>query len=334
MTQIQEINQFLCQSTPILDVRSPSEFIQGHIPGAISFPLLTDSERAQVGTLYKKQGKDAAIKLGLHFVGPKLSSFIKNAEDFASSQKSFRLYCWRGGMRSSSLAWLLEMAGFHITLLKGGYKVFRHWTLSQFNKNYSFMVLGGLTGSGKTELLHELENKNEQIIDLEKLAKHKGSSFGHLGNPQQPSNENFENILAFQLSKFNMNLPIWIEDESRMIGNCHLPSDLWKQMRRSLFFWVECSKQERIERLHKIYGNHSTDDMIQATQRLFKKLGGARTKQAIQSIQDKDIEKAISIVLEYYDQAYTYSCERRERVKFDLSNLAIYKINLLNCNPN
>lgn len=313
MTQIQEINQFLCHSTLLLDVRSPSEFIQGHIPGAISFPLFTDSERAQVGILYKERGKDAAVKLGLHFVGPKLSSFIENVENLVSPHKNLRLYCWRGGMRSSSLAWLLQTAGFHSTLLSGGYKEYRRWTQEQFKKNYSFILLGGLTGSGKTDLLQELEKTNEQIVDLEKLAEHKGSSFGHLGNPEQPSTEHFENMLAFQLSKLNINMSIWIEDESRMIGTCHLPPAIWEQMHRSLFLWIECSREERIKRLLKTYGKHSADGMIRATQRLLKKLGAVRSAQAIQCIRDNEIEKAISIVLEYYDQSYIYSCERRER---------------------
>ncbi|HEV8051458.1 MAG TPA: tRNA 2-selenouridine(34) synthase MnmH [Parachlamydiaceae bacterium] len=312
MTQIEAINAFLIPSTPLLDVRSPSEFLQGHIPGAVSFPLFTDEERTQVGTIYKKQGKDAAVKLGLHFVGPKLSFFIKQAEGLASRQKTLRLYCARGGMRSSSLAWLLETAGFSTMLLKGGYKEFRNWTLNQFKLDYIFNVLGGLTGSGKTEKLHELEQKKEQIIDLEKLACHKGSSFGHLGNPgQQPSTEHFENLLAHDLSKLNIKAPIWIEDESRMIGHCHIPLDLWNKMGQSRFVWVECSKEERIDRLLKIYGNYPKHGMIEATQRLCKKLGTVRTKQAIQCILDNDLKGAILMLLDYYDQAYTYFCKRR-----------------------
>lgn len=314
MTEIQEINQFLCHSTLLLDVRSPSEFIQGHIPGAISFPLFNDLERAQLGIIYKERGKDAAVKLGLHFVGPKLSSFIENVENLVSPHTNLRLYCWRGGMRSNSLAWLLQTAGFHTTLLSGGYKEYRRWTQEQFKKNYSFILLGGLTGSGKTDLLQELEKTNEQIVDLEKLAKHKGSSFGHLGNPEQPSTEHFENMLAFHLSKLNINMSIWIEDESRMIGTCHLPSAIWEQMHRSLFLWIECSKEERIKRLLESYGKHSADGMIQATQRLLKKLGSVRSEQAIQCIRDNEIATAISIVLEYYDQSYIYSCKRRERL--------------------
>lgn len=307
------INEFLRCPSPLLDVRSPSEFIQGHIPGAISFPLFTDCERAQIGTVYKQQGKDAAVKLGLHFVGPKLSSYIERAENLAPLQKHLRLYCSRGGMRSSSLAWLLQTAGFCTTLLIGGYKKYRRWTLDQFRKNYSFIVLGGLTGSGKTELLQVLENSGEQIIDLEKLAEHKGSSFGHLGNPQQPSTEHFENLLAYQLSTRNIDQQIWIEDESRMIGNCYLPSDLWKQMSQSFTLCIECTREERISRLVKTYGIHAREELVQSTHRLMKKLGAVRTKQAIQYILNNELEKAVSIVLEYYDQTYAHSCERCER---------------------
>lgn len=313
MLQSQEINQFLSHPMPLLDVRSPAEFVQGHIPGAHSFPLFSDAERVQVGTLYKQQGKDAAVKLGLQFVGPKLASFVDMAEAIASPHRQVRLYCWRGGMRSGSLAWLLQTAGFQCTLLTGGYKAYRRWALDQFKKRYPFVVLGGLTGSGKTELLHALANHGEHIVDLEGLAEHKGSSFGHLGKPAQPSTEHFENMLALRLSSLGGDRPVWLEDESRMIGSCYLPADIWQQMQQSPFVWIECSKEERIRRLLKDYGNHSQEKMIQATQRLVKKLGAVRTKQAVQCILDGDLKTAISIVLDYYDQAYTYACQRCAR---------------------
>lgn len=314
MTKLLDIHLFLSHTAPLLDVRSPSEFTQGHIPGAVSFPLFTNEERAEVGTLYKRLGKEAAVKLGLKFVGPKLSSFIEIAESLAIPNKRFRLYCWRGGMRSSSLAWLLETAGFECFVLEGGYKIFRRWALEQFTKTYSFLVLGGLTGSGKTDLLHHLEKLHEQIIDLEKLARHSGSSFGHLGHPKQPSTEHFENGLAYHLSLLDINTPIWIEDESRMIGTCHIPEGIWTQMRHARLLWIECSKEERIERLLQAYGNHAPNSLIRATERLSKKLGEVRMKQAVQHIQNCDLEKALSVILDYYDQAYLYSCKRREKI--------------------
>lgn len=309
------IEDFIHHPVPILDVRSPSEFIQGHIPAAQSFPLFSDDERCQVGTIYKKEGKDAAVKLGLNFVGPKLTSFVEHAETLAGSKKSLYLYCARGGMRSSSLAWLLQTAGFQCTVLKNGYKAFRQWVLSQFQKEYLFIVLGGFTGSGKTDLLLQLKKQNEQIIDLEEIAMHQGSSFGHLGCSPQPSTEHFENILAWKLSQFNLELPIWIEDESRMIGSCCIPQDLWSQKIKAPFLWIESSKEDRIRRLLHNYGGHSQQDLISATERLVKKLGAVRTKQIIESIHTHKIENAISMLLEYYDQTYAYSCLRNNRAQ-------------------
>lgn len=305
--------EFIKHRAPILDVRSPCEFVHAHIPGAISFPLFSDKERAAVGTLYKKKGRDAAVKLGLHFVGPNLASFVEKAEKLASTEKTLRIYCARGGMRSSSLAWLLETAGFKCILLKGGYKTFRNWCLNQFEHKYNLQVLGGLTGCGKTEYLHKLQLEGEQVIDLEVIANHRGSSYGHLGLSQQPSAEQFENLLAVHLSGLNRNIRCWIEDESRMIGKCPIPCSLINQMKEAPFVWLECSKEERIQRLLSSYGTHAPDEIIQATQRLEKKLGSVRTREVIEAVGVGEMEKAISIVVDYYDQAYLYSCKRQNR---------------------
>ncbi len=306
---------FLDQNSPLLDVRSPSEFLHGHIPGALSFPLFSDSERAEIGTLYKQEGKDIAVKRGLHFVSPKLSSFIEEAERLTGSSKTLRLYCARGGMRSSSMAWLLQTAGFNCTLLVDGYKAFRRWALEQFEVQYPFFVLGGLTGSGKTDLLIELQNQGEQIIDLEDIANHKGSSFGHLGCLSQPSSEHFENILATKLSIRSKESPLWIEDESRMIGTCYMPEGLWKQMRVAPFLWIDSPKKDRIARLLSGYGNYNSIDMINSTQRLLKRLGAVKTNQIIQFIEKGELEAAIDGVLDYYDQTYLYSLEKKQKTR-------------------
>jgi tRNA 2-selenouridine synthase len=307
------VSAFLTRTEPTLDVRSPSEFLQGHIPGAHSFPLFSDEERSRVGTLYKNQGKEAAVKLGLECVGPKLSSFVEKADALASSVKSVRIYCWRGGMRSSSLAWLLETAGMRCMLLEGGYKSFRRWSLEQFKIKYAFILVGGFTGSGKTELLQLLKQQNEQVIDLEQLAQHRGSSFGHLGNLPQPSSEHFENLLAVQLAQYDPQRPIWIEDESRMIGCCSVPRDLWEQLGCAPVVWLQHPKEQRVKRLLEIYGGYPPNEIIQAVERLTKRLGTARTKELVQLIQEQKMEPAIQRILEYYDQAYTYACQKRPR---------------------
>ncbi len=308
------IDEFNNLPSPLLDARSPCEYTHGHIPGAISFPLFSDQERAEVGTLYKKEGRDAAVKLGLRRVGPKLASFVELAESLAPASKTFRLYCARGGMRSSSLAWLLQTAGFKCVLLEGGYKSFRKWALNQFEQEYQLRVLSGLTGCGKTERLHKLRQDHEQIIDLEEIANHRGSSYGHLGSPKQPSTEQFENRLALELSKLNRNTPIWIEDESRMIGSCPIPQSLWTQMKQAPITTIECLREERIQRLLHCYGHHAPEEIIQATQRLEKKLGALRTKEVVDAVNRKELEKAISIVLDYYDKAYLFSRQKQKHL--------------------
>ncbi|MEY2794218.1 MAG: hypothetical protein RJA76_2210, partial [Bacteroidota bacterium] len=179
---------------PILDVRSPGEFKRAHIPNALSLPLFTDEEREKVGICYKHQGKEKAVELGLEFVGPKLVNFVKYAKKVAF-EGEILVHCWRGGMRSASMAWLLETAGLKVFLLEGGYKSYRNFVLKIQSEPLPLRVLGGKTGSGKTELLREMKNAGFQVIDLEDLAKHRGSAFGHFGLEEQPSSEHFENLL-------------------------------------------------------------------------------------------------------------------------------------------
>src|SRR6185437_273071 len=182
-------------AVPAADVRSPAEFRQGHLPGAYSLPLFTDDERARVGTTYKKQGKEAAVLLGFKITGPRWTGFIHEAVRIAPGKK-IALHCWRGGMRSSAMAWALDLYGFEVCLLQGGYKAYRRWVFRQFEKELSLLVLGGMTGSGKTRMLQQMGAMGEQVIDLEELARHQGSSYGTLGRMIQPTQEQFENELA------------------------------------------------------------------------------------------------------------------------------------------
>jgi tRNA 2-selenouridine synthase len=320
---MQNFDYFLDSKVPILDVRSPSEYRHGHIPGACNLPLFSDEERSIIGTLYKKEGKATAVKKGLSFAGPKLSFLVQEAEKLAHHTGKVRLYCARGGMRSSSVCWLLKTAGLDATTFTGGYKTFRNWVLSQFAKTYPFFVLGGLTGSGKTEILELLEKKEEAIIHLERLASHRGSSFGNLGFPMQPTTEHFENMLAYALFQHREKKVLWIEDESRMIGTCHLSPLIWKQMSASCFIWLNRSKKKRMEKLLTLYGHFPENLLIQATRRLTKKLGLQRTEEICKAIASGQIECALSFILDYYDQAYTYSCEKRHphKIAIDVDSL-------------
>ncbi|MEO0855166.1 MAG: tRNA 2-selenouridine(34) synthase MnmH, partial [Cyanobacteria bacterium J06648_11] len=283
MPQTLSLAEFLAAPGVILDVRSPAEFEQGRIPGAVNLPLFENDERAQVGTCYKKQGREAAIELGLALVGPKMADLLKQAKDKASDRR-VRVHCWRGGMRSSSVAQLLEMAGLTAITLRGGYKTFRRWCLSQFDRAKPILILGGMTGSGKTDILHALAELGEPVLDLEGLANHRGSSYGGLTQPPQPSTEQFENTIALQWHEYNSDRPIWIEGESRAIGSCRIPQGLFDQMMNAPVVQVERSRAERVSYLIGMYGDACNDELIAATERIRKRLGGARSKDAIHAI--------------------------------------------------
>ena len=319
MPQTFTTSEFLTVPGIILDVRSPAEYEQGHIPGAISFPLFDNEERSQVGICYKQQGRDAAVELGLAIVGPKLASFVAQAKILAPD-RMLRIHCWRGGMRSGSMAWLMETAGFQVALLDRGYKGFRHWVRSTFATPKPILTLGGMTGTGKTEILHALAERGEQILDLEHDANHRGSSYGNLGLPPQPSTEQFENLIAVQWVKVVCRRPVWIESESRMVGTCRVPDELFSQMVAAPIFQVERSRSERIALLLEAYGSSDREQLIAATERLRKRLGRERTQAAIHFIQQGNLVGAIELVLNYYDKTYLFDLQRR--------NVPIYPVNV------
>ncbi len=311
MPQTLSPDEFFNAPGIILDARSPAEYAQGHIPGAVSFPLFSDDERAQVGTCYKQQGRESAIELGLTLVGSKLAQFVQTAKALAPDRQ-VRLHCWRGGMRSSSLAWLLETAGMEVSLLEGGYKAFRQWVRSSLATPQAIVTLGGMTGTGKTFLLNALAERGEQILDLEDLANHRGSSYGSLGLPPQPSNEHYENLLAMQWVRLDRDRPVWIEAESRRVGLCRVPDEIFLQMLESPIIQVERSRLERIDILLEVYGAADPKELIAATERISKKLGGQNAQAAIAHIRQGDLAPAIDIVLNYYDKSYLFDLKKRE----------------------
>ncbi|TVQ13324.1 MAG: tRNA 2-selenouridine(34) synthase MnmH [Leptolyngbya sp. DLM2.Bin27] len=306
------IKTFLQGSSPILDVRSPGEYEHGHIPGAVSFPLFTDDERAQVGTCYKQVGREAAVELGFDIAGPKCGEFIRAAKALAPDRQ-LRVHCWRGGMRSGGMGWILELAGFTVHSLEGGYKAYRRWVRETLATPKPVVILGGMTGSGKTQVLHALAALGEPVLDLEGLANHRGSSFGALLLPPQPSTEHYENLLAEQWVKFGDERPIWIEAESRRVGTCRIPSELFAQMEAAPAVEVVRSLDERLDLLVEIYGAASTAGLVAATERIRKRLGGDRTQAAIQHIQAGNLRAACAIILDYYDRAYRHDLDRHKK---------------------
>lgn len=299
-------------STPVLDVRSPQEYLHGHIPGAFSLPLFSDEERAVVGTTYTHQGKDAAIQKGLEIVGPRLDLFINTALE-AAPGKEVLVHCWRGGMRSEAMAWLLQFAGFKCSLLDGGYKAYRKYTREMFEKGFRLIVLGGMTGSGKTAVLHRLREQGEQVLDLESLAHHKGSAFGALGQEDQPTQEQFENDLAAQWMSLDTEKTVWIEDESRNIGKVIIPDALFNEMGKSTVVFLEVPFEERVKRLYEEYGGFEKPELAALISKISRRMGGDLALSALNALDKRNIEEAVSIVLQYYDKTYLYDLSKKSK---------------------
>lgn len=328
MAKTIDISEFIlvANNHRILDVRTNAEYEQGHFPGAENIPLFSNEERAIVGTIYKKEGKQKAVLKGLELVGPRMSEIVQTILEKNNSKKIL-LYCWRGGMRSNSVAWLLEQCGIQTVLLKGGYKQFRKKVLSSFENKKNILVLGGKTGSSKTDVLHLLKEKGEQVIDLEKLANHKGSAFGGLGEEMQPSQEMFENNLFWSLSQLNPSNTIWIEDESRLIGKKIIPEGLWTQMRSAPVAFIDLPKEERINYLVMHYGKFSAEELKKSIAHIQKRLGGLDSKIALEGIDKNDLYKTCEISLKYYDKAYEHGLSKRDT--HTIKKHCFEKINLI-----
>ena len=295
----------------IIDVRSPGEFLQGHIPNAHNIPLFNNEERAIVGTCYKKEGKDKAVKLGLSIVGPKLADFVNEAEKIAPNKEVF-VHCWRGGMRSGSFAWLLQTAGFkEIKTLELGYKAFRKFVLQTLATKINYKIIGGYTGSMKTVLLQMLKEKGQQVIDLEQLAHHKGSAFGSFGQGKQPTQEQFENDLAIEILKCDISKPVWIEDESRHIGSVFLIPPFYENKLSAQLFLIQLPFEQRLEFLVKEYAIFPKQEIENALCKIEKKLGGQHLKTALEALAKDDFHKVAKIAMVYYDKYYGYSLANR-----------------------
>ena len=301
------VQQFLdqAQHSPIIDVRSEGEFAQGHIIGALNMPLFNNEERTAVGICYKQKGKDAAVLLGLEIVGPKLASFVKNAKKIAPNGQVL-VHCWRGGMRSGSFAWLLKTAGMQVDFLEGGYKAYRHHVQNSFETLHNVVILGGATGSGKTEVLRELKTKGEQVIDLEGLANHKGSAFGALGQAKQPSTEQFENLLYEEIKSLDPHKRVWLEDESRRIGSVYLDQRLWDLMAKAPVVALYVDKTQRVSYLVRDYGSFDYDQLKYSLDRIQKRLGGQNHQQAEVALAEGNMATVAEILLTYYDKAYAH----------------------------
>lgn len=310
-TVIENLEQYL-----IIDVRSEGEYFSAHIPTSISLPIFNNEERKIIGTSYKKDSRENAIKLGLNFFGPKMTHFITQMEEILQQQngKKIVLHCWRGGMRSSAMAWLFNFYGIEISLLEGGYKAYRNWCLEQFKKDYPIAIISGCTGAAKTEIIDALDKENYSTIDLEAIASHKGSAFGYLGMPSQPTQEYFENQLALHFFIEMNKQPdfIFIEDESQRIGNLQIPNDLWATIKTKNRYFFDIPFEDRLQHIVAEYSVFNKEELIACIHRITKNLGGLNAKNCIQFIEENKISECFRILLQHYDKAYIKGIQKNE----------------------
>ena len=320
------LEKFRMFNGPLIDVRSPGEHYKGNMPNSLNIPLFDNEERSIVGTVYKNYGREKAVIQGLDFLADKIDNMVNKLFEALNVYKSkkvgsqieeptLKIYCARGGMRSQSISWLLEKYNQRNVTLRDGYKSYRKWALESFNQEWRINLIGGKTGTGKTKLLKLLDENNYQIIDLEGLACHRGSTFGGIGMKEQPSNEQFENNIAEKLKGFKKSNKIFVEAESANIGRCKIPHEFFSQMKSAERIEIKKSESNRLDELIKTYSIYEEKDLIEAVLRIKKRLGPQRTKIAIESIKNEDWRSVCKSVLEYYDKCYEYEKTGKNNIK-------------------
>lgn len=323
----QEAFKRLCkpQDLVCIDVRSEGEFHDGHFEGVENIPILNNEHRHQVGLTYKNKGQDAAIEKGHSLVDP-LKPELLDRWKKASKNKETLVYCWRGGLRSRiSCEWMMEQQ-MNTVRIEGGYKALRAEVLPHFSKSWGLKILGGMTGSQKTEVLKTLPYH----IDLEKLANHRGSAFGLLIQDEQPRQATFENNLAVQLSNAHPKHDIILEDESRLIGHCVIPEKFYAQMAAAPMVLIEESVASRAEYIYKSYVQLSLaraeraqvlDYFQKSLLKISKRLGGLLTDQLLKIMNEAFFQNSAelhqqwieSLLVNYYDKLYLHAFNRKDR---------------------
>ena len=306
----------LAQFDAIIDTRSPAEYAEDHLPDAVSCPVLDDSERAQVGTLYKQVSPFEARKAGAALVARNIARHIE--ERFAGKPKDWRalVYCWRGGKRSGAMVHVLREIGWEAKQLDGGYKAYRRFVIEQLTTlpaQFEFRVLCGATGSGKSRLLHALADAGAQVLDLEHLAAHRGSVLGGLPERPQPAQKMFDTLLWQNLARFDPGRPVYVEGESRKIGQLQVPEALINAMRASDCVLVEAGLATRVELLLEEYSHYPADRAALGAQLdcLADLHGRERLGEGKALAEKAEWRKFVErLLLEHYDPAYRRSSDR------------------------
>ncbi|OPX90937.1 MAG: tRNA 2-selenouridine synthase [Pelotomaculum sp. PtaB.Bin013] len=296
----------------LVDVRSENEYLTDTIPGAVNIPVLNNEERAAVGLTYHRDGTEQAVRLGLELVSPKLGDKL-SAVDKLSRGRKVVVFCWRGGQRSELMALFLDTAGYPVYRIAGGYKAYRSYVneyLSQQKLPLRAVVLHGLTGVGKTDVLNSLAQKGVPVLDLEGLARHRGSVYGKIGLPPSPSQKAFEGHIVQLLKKACGRGFFVVECESRRVGNLFVPPLVMEFIRHGERILLYTSFENRIKRIREVYAGGPGSSVIElqrATSSLVKRLGRARVEELNQLLAEKNFDHVISFMLKYhYDPLYNY----------------------------
>jgi len=303
-----EFDETLLDTHLLVDVRTPLEYQEDHLPGAINLPLLDNDERVEIGTLYKQTGPHAARIRGLELTAHRFPELVRRIAE-AAAGRPIVVYCWRGGLRSKTVASILELTGYPVRQLVGGYKAFRN-RVSAFFEPYTpavpLVVLHGMTGTGKTTFLLQLKDKGFSVIDLEGLACHRGSAFGQLGLVQDLTQKRFETLLWDALRKAPQGVPLVVEGESQRIGRVSLPGNFYETMQQGVKIWCHASSQTRVARLIEEYAlPEYRDEMGQALERIRKKLGGVHYEELAGNLERWEMEPFMQGLIDnYYDKVY------------------------------
>ncbi len=306
----------------LVDTRAENEYAEATIPGAINIPLLQDDERSAVGTAYRQEGVNAAKRLGLEMVSPRLPEMVKQYQELAGSGPLV-VFCWRGGLRSKSISSVLETVGIPVFRLIGGYKAYRRYVNEYLNRPlpHKVAVIHGLTGVGKTEILRELRQRSAPAVDLEGLANNRGSVFGQIGMDPQPSQKMFEGLLVRELDFWAGAGYVIVECESRRIGRIILPESLVEAMRSGVKILAYCSLEMRVARIIMMYGSDSAanrEALKQAILALGQRVGRKKADEFGRMVDNGELDEVVRYLLvNYYDPLYKYPSQPDS--EYDLS---------------
>ncbi|NLW44671.1 MAG: tRNA 2-selenouridine(34) synthase MnmH [Syntrophomonadaceae bacterium] len=301
------------ENAVFVDLRSPVEFNAGHIPGAVNIPLFSDQERSEIGTIYRQQGPGSAREKGLEVVAPRLAEMVASIRKMAADS-SVVVYCWRGGERSDAVARVLDIMQVDGYRLAGGYKAYRTFVIERLRElpRSQVVVIHGLTGSGKTEIIKKMAEAGWPAVDLEGLSNHRGSVFGGLGLGEQPKQKQFDSMLYGKLQQFADHRFLIVESESRKIGKLFLPERLYAMMKEGLRVLIYDNMENRVNRIYDEYvvkSGNTTKEYLNCIEGLKRYLGKKKIQEITEMISDGNLRNAIRILLEeYYDPLYGYPC--------------------------